>query len=128
MKLVSETNSAGQTFKLDPDRIEQVLTNLIDNAIRHINDEGTVKVTQTYTEKGVSISSSKTMELAFQKKIFPSYLNAFIKQIKREQEDSAGTGLGLAIAKNIIDAHSGHISVQSKHGQGTTFTFFLPND
>ena len=56
----------------------------------------------------------------------PFVFERFYKADKARTRGRAGTGLGLAIVKNIIDAHRGHISVQSKIGQGTTFSFLLP--
>ena len=56
----------------------------------------------------------------------PFVFERFYKADKARTRGRAGTGFGLAIVKNIIDAHRGHISVQSKIGQGTTFSFLLP--
>jgi two-component system, OmpR family, sensor histidine kinase ResE len=112
-------------FFLDPDRIEQVLTNLIDNAIRHTPDGGSVTVSETTDDKGISFevkdsgSGIPEEDLAF-------VFERFYKADKARTRGRSGTGLGLAIAKNIVDAHKGHISVQSKLGQGTTFSFFIP--
>ncbi|HYK73259.1 MAG TPA: ATP-binding protein [Pseudoneobacillus sp.] len=112
-------------FVLDPDRIEQVLTNLIDNAIRHTPDGGSVIVKETLDEKGIYFEV-KDSGSGIPEEDLPFVFERFYKADKARTRGRSGTGLGLAIAKNIVDAHKGHISVQSKLGQGTTFSFFLP--
>lgn len=115
------------TFLLDPDRIEQVLTNLIDNAIRHTSENGSVTVEVMSTQNGLKIDIQDTgsgipeEDLAF-------VFERFYKADKARTRGRSGTGLGLAIAKNIVEAHGGHISVNSKVNIGTTFTFFLPRN
>ncbi|MEH7333796.1 ATP-binding protein [Neobacillus drentensis] len=109
----------------DPDRIEQVLTNLIDNAIRHTPKGGSVRLNVTSEEKGILIEV-KDSGSGIPEEDLPFVFERFYKADKARTRGRAGTGLGLAIAKNIIDAHRGHISVQSKIGQGTTFSFHLP--
>ncbi|HLU23770.1 MAG TPA: ATP-binding protein [Bacillaceae bacterium] len=111
--------------KLDPDRIEQVLTNLIDNAIRYTPENGHVIITLTKTVNGVNISVQDN-GAGIPADDLPFVFERFYKADKARTRGRAGTGLGLAIAKNIIDAHNGQISVQSKLGNGTTFSFNLP--
>lgn len=111
--------------KLDPDRIEQVLTNLIDNAIRYTPENGHVIIRLTKTVNGVNISVQDN-GAGIPAEDLPFVFERFYKADKARTRGRAGTGLGLAIAKNIIDAHNGQISVQSKLGNGTTFSFNLP--
>ncbi|MCR2820273.1 ATP-binding protein [Lederbergia panacisoli] len=117
--------SNGESFHMDSDRIEQVLTNLIDNAIRHTQEHGSIVITQTRTAKGITISVQDNGS-GIPEDDLPFVFERFYKADKARTRGRAGTGLGLAIAKNIIDAHNGHISVQSKLGNGTTFSFFIP--
>lgn len=114
-------------FYFDPDRIEQVLTNLIDNAIRHTPNEGTVNLTAKTNEKGLYVEVSDSGS-GIPEEDLPFVFERFYKADKARTRGRSGTGLGLAIAKNIIDSHKGHISVQSKLDHGTTFSFFLPRN
>ena len=123
LNAVFENDDSSVTF--DPDRIEQVLTNLIDNAIRHTNKNGTVKLIVKQEEKGLIIEVADSGS-GIPEDDLPFVFERFYKADKARTRGKAGTGLGLAIAKNIIEAHRGHISVQSKIGHGTTFSFFLP--
>ena len=111
-------------FHIDSDRMEQVLTNLIDNAMRHTPTGGTV----TIRVKGndpfyLEISDTGS---GIPQEDLPFVFERFYKADKARTRGRAGTGLGLAIAKNIIDAHEGTITVHSKLGEGTTFTISLP--
>jgi two-component system, OmpR family, sensor histidine kinase ResE len=109
----------------DPDRIEQVLTNLIDNAIRHTPQGGSVRLLVKKDDFGIKVEVSDSGS-GIPEEDLPFVFERFYKADKARTRGRAGTGLGLAIAKNIIDAHHGLISVQSKIGHGTTFTFLLP--
>ncbi|AZU63191.1 ATP-binding protein [Neobacillus mesonae] len=123
--LAAEIESGIETFYLDPDRIEQVLTNLIDNAIRHTPKGGSVKLTLGLEDKGIRLNVQDSGS-GIPEEDLPFVFERFYKADKARTRGKSGTGLGLAIAKNIIDAHKGAISVHSKLGQGTTFSFFLP--
>jgi two-component system, OmpR family, sensor histidine kinase ResE len=112
-------------MSMDADRIEQVLTNLIDNAVRHTPEEGTVNVSLT-EEKGGFLFHVKDTGSGIPEEDLPFVFERFYKADKARTRGKSGTGLGLAIAKNIVEAHRGHIQVHSKLDQGTTFTFFLP--
>lgn len=111
----------------DPDRIEQVLTNLVDNAIRHTHEDGLVRIIVKDSEKGLQIEVSDNGS-GISEEDLPFVFERFYKADKARTRGRSGTGLGLAIVKNIIDAHQGTIYVKSKIGQGTTFVFVLPQE
>ncbi|MEX1030968.1 MAG: ATP-binding protein [Paenibacillaceae bacterium] len=114
----------------DEDRIEQVLTNLLDNAVRHSKKATHISI-QAQT---IEIDSKSVVQLIIQDQgqgidetSLPYIFDRFYKADKaRTRGSSGGTGLGLAIVKNIVDAHRGTIEVQSIVKQGTTFTVQFP--
>lgn len=114
-------------INIDEDRIEQVLTNLIDNAIRHTPKEGSVavKVSKEGSFAKVEVQDTGT---GIPKEDVPYVFERFYKADKARTRSKGGTGLGLAIAKNIVQAHKGNIQVESVEGEGTTFMFYLPLD
>jgi two-component system, OmpR family, sensor histidine kinase ResE len=123
--LTSDTIYEGFHFSFDPDRIEQVLTNLIDNAFRHTPKGGSVNLAIVNEDKGITIEVTDSGS-GIPEDDLPFVFERFYKADKARTRGRAGTGLGLAIVKNIVEAHHGHISVQSKLNHGTTFSFFLP--
>ncbi len=112
-------------ISLDEDRIEQVLTNLIDNAIRHTNKNGTVQV---IVDQQVSFARVQVKDngAGIPKEDLEYVFERFYKADKARTRGKGGTGLGLAIAKNIVEAHKGRITVKSEVDVGTNFIFFLP--
>ncbi|MED3654111.1 ATP-binding protein [Heyndrickxia sporothermodurans] len=127
VNLSCEVNSATETVFIDPDRIEQVLTNLIDNAIRHTSLNGYVKVKLIDSTNGIEIMVEDNGS-GIPEEDLPFVFERFYKADKARTRGKSGTGLGLAIAKNIVEAHDGKISVKSIVGQGTTFSFFIPKN
>ncbi|WP_079509601.1 ATP-binding protein [Mesobacillus jeotgali] len=125
--LSMQLDTEERDFRFDPDRIEQVLTNLIDNAIRHVPDSAQVEIKVRTDERGLYIEVSDQGP-GIPEEDLPFLFERFYKGDKSRTRGVSGTGLGLAIAKNIIDAHRGIISVKSKLGQGTTFSFFIPRN
>lgn len=110
----------------DPDRLGQVLTNLLDNALRHTPRGGTVTVRCSDDGAWIDIAVSDNGE-----GIAPEHLDHLFDRFYRA--DSArdrahgGSGIGLSIAKALVEAHGGHISAQSPGlGLGATFTIRLP--
>jgi len=114
-------------FHFDPDKIEQVLTNLLDNAIRHIQNSGSITVTVKSIGPELLFEVSDNGPGILEEDL-PFLFERFYKGDKSRTRGRSGTGLGLAIARNIIEAHRGNISVRSKLGQGTTFSFFIPRN
>ncbi len=125
---IKVVSTAGQNFeaKMDSDRIQQVLTNLISNAIKYSPENGIVTVQASVTNQGpieVAISdqgqgiSEDNQSLIFEK--FRQATDSTHHLVK-------GTGLGLAISKALIEEHKGTIGVRSAEGRGATFFFTLP--
>lgn len=111
----------------DPDRIREVISNLIDNAIKYSKESTTIDVslkadkkfiTFSVTDMGIGITPEDQKHL-FQK--FYRVNNSFTR-------DVGGTGLGLYIARNLIEQFGGKIWVNSQEGKGSTFSFTLPLD
>ncbi|GIN10759.1 sensor histidine kinase ResE [Shouchella clausii] len=116
----------GQIAVFDPDRIEQVLTNLIHNAIRHTDPGGLITVVHEQEQERDTFAVVDTGK-GIPEEDLPYVFERFYKADKARTRQHGGTGLGLAIAKHIIDAHQGKITVHSRLGEGTTFRFTLPN-
>ena len=111
--------------EIDEDRIEQVMTNLIDNALRHTPEGGRVVVKAQQQNNFAKISVNDTGSgISEEDKAF--VFERFYKADKARTLGKGGTGLGLAIASNIVKAHDGVIDVESEFGKGTSFFFLLP--
>src|SRR3989338_3616369 len=110
---------------VDPDKMTQVMNNLIGNAIKFTPSGGTITVSCNWEGRGakVKVSVADTgigMNAADQKRLFRRF------EQFGEQSGIAGTGLGLAITKEIIERHGGQILVESQEKKGSTFTFIIP--
>lgn len=114
---------------IDKDQIEQVLTNLLDNAIRHMQPKGKINVSVKNTEKKLFIEV-KDDGIGISEVDLPFIFERFYKvdKARTRNGNKKGTGLGLAIVKNIVEAHKGIITVQSKLNKGTTFHITIPNE
>lgn len=112
----------------DKDRITQVLTNLIDNAVKFCDNKGQLKIwTHTADDGVISVSISNTGGIIPEEDI-PYVFERFFKVDKSHNRRSPGTGIGLSIVKTIIQQHGQKIWVSSKRGMGTVFTFTLSDD
>ncbi|MGE5571621.1 MAG: ATP-binding protein [Bacteroidota bacterium] len=113
----------------DPDRIAQVLVNLLANAMRHTPDGGAVTVSarrQGHDEGGWVAVSVRDTGPGIAEKDIPHVFDRFYRTDEARDRAAGGAGLGLAIAKGIVEAHGGRIWADSAPGQGATFTFTLP--
>ncbi|SFE32934.1 ATP-binding protein [Alteribacillus iranensis] len=110
---------------VDADRVEQVITNLVHNAIRHTDTKGEVSLRVMMNKRDVTVEIVDNGS-GIPEEDLPYVFERFYKADKARTRSKGGTGLGLAIAKNIVDAHGGEISVQSILDEGTTFRFTLP--
>jgi signal transduction histidine kinase len=110
---------------LDPDAIALALTNLLDNAIKYSGDVKEIKVSVTQSVRFVAVSvSDRGIGIAAdeQEKIFEKFYRIGVGLV----HDVKGSGLGLSLVKHIVIGHQGRITVQSKPGEGSTFTIQLP--
>ena len=112
-------------MSLDAQRIEQVLRNLISNALRHTPNDGSVTVSLAHDNHFARVSVRDTGE-GIAPDALPHVFERFWRGDKSRSRAQGNTGLGLAIAKQWVNAHGGQIGVQSELGQGTTFWFTLP--
>ena len=110
--------------KADKQKIQQVLHNLIDNAIKFSNEDSKVEVTVTARE-GTAYVSVRDYGIGIPKESLNQVWERFYKTDLSRGKDKKGTGLGLSITKQIINAHNEKIVVESTVGEGTEFTFTL---
>ncbi|MBI3753842.1 MAG: ATP-binding protein [Deltaproteobacteria bacterium] len=108
----------------DRDRLEQVMVNLIDNAIKYTN-KGTVKVTGRKDGNMLRMDVEDS-GIGIPEKDLSRIFERFYRVDKGRSRELGGTGLGLAIVKHIIQGHNGKIWVSSRHGKGSTFSFTIP--
>ncbi len=109
--------------KVDANKIIWVLTNLIANALRYSDPGGEIKIGATSRNSWIEIfvsDSGAGIPTEYQNKIFDKFV-----QVETEK-DVGGSGLGLAICKEMVQAHGGRIWVDSRVGEGSTFTFTIP--
>lgn len=107
--------------RADANKITWVLSNLISNALRYVQEGGMIELMATRTGRNIHISvhdNGPGIPHEYQKKIFQKFV-----QVKGQS--TGGSGLGLAICKEIVRAHGGTIWVESEPGKGSTFTFTL---
>ena len=112
-------------LEIDEDRMEQVLTNLIDNALRHTEENGIVTV-RLFQQNHQLIIEVEDTGYGIPNEDLPYVFERFYKADKARTRGKSGTGLGLAIAKNIVERHDGNLSVESELGVGTKFIIRLP--
>lgn len=110
---------------MDARLIGRVLTNLISNAIRHTPSGGTIQVNGRTVAGGVEVSVRDSGE-GIRPEDLPHVFEQFYRGEKSRSRATGGAGLGLAIVKSFVEAHGGAIRAESKVGEGTRFTFFLP--
>ena len=117
----------------DPDRLQQLLINLVDNAIKYTPAGGQVKVAAN-TALFSATPQQPTVEIAvadtgcgIPEKDIPRLTERFYRVDKARSRELGGTGLGLAIVKHIVQAHGGTLTIGSEAQKGTTVRIFLPS-
>lgn len=125
MKIVLNVPSEDIIFEFDPRRIDQVLNNLIGNAIKYSYPGNDIVVNVTVQNNFV-LTSITDKGQGIPEKDLPHIFKPFRQVSVKPTHNEKSTGLGLAIVKKIIDFHEGMLTVSSNSGEGSTFTFYLP--
>ncbi len=112
-------------FDGDRDKIEQVMLNVLSNAIKYTPDNGKIEVITGYSDGRANISI-RDNGIGIPKRDMPRVFERFYRVDKSRARELGGTGLGLSIARQIIEAHGGKIDIISHHGKGTTVILSLP--
>lgn len=109
----------------DPDRLRQVLVNLITNALQHTPRGGRVTVSAAAQGAAVQIRVSDTGP-GIAPEDLPHIFDRFYRADKSRSRASGGSGLGLAIVRSLVELHGGAVTVDAKPGEGASFTVSLP--
>ena len=112
-------------LKADKDKLNQVLVNLINNAIK-FTTEGGVHIIICNSEKHLVTTRIRDTGIGIPKDALHKVFDKFYQISKPPDTKSKGTGLGLAISKSLIEIHGGQIWVESEEGKGSEFCFTLP--
>ncbi len=113
------------TALLDPALIEQAVVNLLDNAIKFSEPGSTIHV-KSHHQGNEMILSVQDQGIGIAQKHLPRLFERFYRVDKARSRSMGGTGLGLAIVKHIAQAHGGHLTVDSKLGEGSHFSIHIP--
>ena len=115
----------GAVVNADPDRFDQIMSNLLSNAAKFSSKGGAVDISLSQAGESYRIAvkdHGEGIPEDFQKQIFEKFLQVDSTSTRKHD----GTGLGLAITKALVEMHGGRIGFESKEGEGTTFYFDLP--
>lgn len=127
VRTIIDAKPGVSTAMLDRDGIDQVLDNLISNALKYTPDGGTITMEASVTEDGSMLSLSVAdTGIGIPKKDLDRIFERFYRVDKARTRNMGGTGLGLSIAREIVRVHGGSISLQSELEKGTKVIFTLP--
>lgn len=111
----------------DPRRVDQILVNLLNNAIKYTPDTGSIVLAaQRDGSAGLVQISVADTGIGIPADLLPEIFDRFVRAEQVEKAHIVGSGLGLSIAKGLVEAHGGNIWAESEEGHGATFTFTLP--
>lgn len=118
-------NPAAETVHADRTALEQILLNLVENALRHTPEGGRIAIETTPSENGVQVIVKDTGS-GIPPEHLPRIFERFYRADAGRSRESGGTGLGLAIVRHLVEAHDGSVRAESEVGAGTTIRVFFP--
>lgn len=128
LNLVVDLPSATPTLRMDPEELADVLTNLIDNAIKYTPEGGQVTVRTAEAEDGLTRVEVADTGIGIPSEEAARVFGEFYRTRGARRMEQEGTGLGLPIVKRIVERSGGHIQLDSTPGIGSTFNVYLPID
>lgn len=123
--LVFDTDIEEKIISCDPDKIERIMLNLISNAIKFTNPNGSIFINM-YDKGDHIIISIKDTGIGISKDKLPIIFERFRQADKSLARNREGSGIGLSLVKSLVEMHGGKISVKSSFGKGTEFIIELP--
>ncbi len=120
-----EGNPDLEPVEADPTLIRQAIANLVDNAIKYTSASGSVTI-HAYQQKGNQYIAVRDTGLGIAPTDQARLFERFYRARRQETLNIKGTGLGLAIVKSIVQQHGGDVAVESRLGEGSTFTLHIP--
>ena len=124
--LDTAVDAGAQTIYADRTALEQILLNLVENAIRHTGEGGRITIRTLREGDGVSLSVGDTGS-GIAPKHLPRIFERFYRADSGRSREAGGTGLGLAIVRHLVQAHGGSVRAESVMGAGTTIRIFFPD-
>ena len=112
-------------LKADESRLQEVIYNLLDNAVKYSQPGGTISLRAEVRGDRVRISVAD-QGIGIREADLPRIFERFYRADKARTGEAKGTGLGLSIVKHIVELHGGRVEAQSELGQGTTISAILP--
>jgi signal transduction histidine kinase len=122
--LEARIDPAARQITVDRTAVRQILSNLVENAIRHTT-RGTITVATKASPGGIRLSVTDTGS-GIAPEHLPRIFERFYRADSGRAREAGGTGLGLAIVRHLVEAHGGTVEARSAPGSGTTITIFLP--
>jgi len=121
IRITTKLDDPTATIYADPQKLKQILFNLIDNSIKYTPEKGSLNIEVRSSADNIMIEVKDT-GLGIKKENLDTLFNKFTKHVPGYK----GTGLGLYISKSFVEAHNGRVEVESEYGKGTAFRVFLP--
>jgi two-component system phosphate regulon sensor histidine kinase PhoR len=119
-------NSNVESLRVDVEKVDQVLRNLVSNAIKYIPENKEIQINWEYDADGTVVLKVKDNGPGIPKEHHDRLFERFYRIDKGRSRDRGGTGLGLAIVKHIVMAHGGRVELRSEIGKGSEFLCYFP--
>lgn len=126
LNIIFDTNTEEKIIACDPDKIERIILNLISNAIKFTNSNGSIFINLINKGDTVEICIRDT-GIGMNQEHLDNIFKRFHQVDKSLSRNAEGSGIGLSLVKSIVELHGGKISVESKQGEGSIFKIELPS-